>query len=211
MMLHANNRKAKSLWEFSLNQANFESACKAWQTIPHLFLKLRAKYSQKRLGYNQILNTCPEVDFRCVDTQTAKWSVTFPKTNLIFFKKTPHVCRIWHVSCTPFCHSLSGFRSWTCPVFQISSSISQLWKGKCNHHRNSPRSALLQTVQFGSKFLAVWKVMQSTGTAEQRNAEMWLREAGNPGEHQSKIFAFLCQLSLLLFQIQMAENNEGRV
>lgn len=118
------------------------------------------------------------------------------KSNLL--KKQPSCLLNLTRELHTFCHSLSGFRSWTCPVFQISSSTTQLWKGKYNHHSNFPRSALLQTVQFGSKFLAVGKGLQSRGTAEQRNAEMWLREAGNPGEHQSKIFAFLCPRSLLL-------------
>jgi len=87
----------------------------------------------------------------------------------------------------------------------------QSWKGKCNHHPNSPKSALLHLVLFGCKFIVVWRSLQSTETAEQINAEVGIREAGYPGEHQSKIFAFLCPLSLLLFQTQMAENSEDTI
>lgn len=98
-MLHENNRKAESLWEFSLNQENSKSDCKAWQTVPHLLLKLRAKSSQKQRGYNHILKPCPEVDFRCAvlnlgDSQFVKYSVTFLKPNLILKKISSHLLNL---------------------------------------------------------------------------------------------------------------------
>lgn len=61
-------------------------------------------------------------------------------------EKNPHICWIWHVSCTPFHLSLLGFRSWTCPRFQLPKPTTQSWKGKCNHHSNPTKPALLQII-----------------------------------------------------------------
>lgn len=162
--------------------------------MPHLLVKLRAKSSQKRLGYSHVLKLCPKVDFRCVvldpgDTQIVKYLASFQKLNLILKNPILTFAKFgtWGPPLSNFPCQVSGHEP--VPAFSFPVLLQNKSVTICGN-KNVTITPIPQSQLCSKLFWLVANFSQSGEAchlqrAEQTNAEVGMKKAENPGEHQS--------------------------